>query len=426
MMSRKIGSALAAICAVGMFAGCSTGPSDEPGESTQPGSAEVSGEIRFATWWSYVDQSIIDGFNEQYPDVTVKLEYTAVDGYETKIQTQASSNDLPDVFALQGATAAGLEAAGHLLDLTTALETEAWQTSSSWRDTFSKALLDQVDATWTSDDDVSLALPFNATSVAVAYNADIFAEVGIEPATTYEELLDNCRTLSASDYIPMSLTGANWINWWPNLAWDQAFRGKDKASFSPDDPEFLRGFEIVHELADAGCWRESQVSADIATEQSLFLQGRTAQLVTVPESFLKTLADDADFTIGTSRLPGLGDETPVHTLGGGTSNMLAVSANGQNNVAAIAFAKYLTSEGVQAQLAATEYTIPSLDIDVTTSNELMQAYIDAAGDGFLVLPMPGWTQEGGTELINSVLPALILGRMSPAEAVDASRGLLNE
>lgn len=424
-------AALAALLVGGLLlAGCSVG-GEEPvleAQELETDPAKISGDIRFMTWWAYADEGVIAAFKEEYPNVNVELDFTPIDSYQQKVQSLASSNDLPDVFGSQQILP--LAKGGQLLDLNDALDSPAHDIDGNWRETFVPALLaganqglDEV-----TENDEIWGVPFNAISVANIYNKDIFAEVGIEPAEDFEGLLDNCRALDEAGYIAMSLTGAVWAGWWPALAWDQTMRDEAVADFSVENEQFIRGLEIVAEMADAGCWDPSQVTTDIAAETALFLQKKTAQFVSVPENFLKSVADGADFELGTSVLPALDGASPSRILGGGNANVIVINAKSANLSAAVAFSKFLTSEGLQRDLASTQYTIPSIDISLESANPLMGAYLDATADGFIDPSgyMPAFSTEGQTTWNMEILPSLLLGKLTPREAAAAAAGLFNE
>ncbi len=420
------GAALA-ITATTLLAACSTPNTDGGSQSLETDPSKISGDLTFATWWAYADQDLLDGFSELYPNVNVELEFTAIDSYPTKLQAQASSGDLPDVFAAQSATLSALAKADQLYDFTEAFATPAYDSDTNWGDTFNASLLEGAnsDMAQYEADGQTYGVPFNAISVASIYNKTIFDEVGITPPTDFAGLLDNCRALDAAGYIPMSLTGAVWGDWWARLAWDQTLSDTAAADFSVSEPGYIKGFEIVSEMAEAGCWDPSQVTTDIAGETALFLQKKTAQFVSVPENFLASVVDGADFDLGTYTLPGLDDKTPNRILGGGNANVLVVSKDSPNLSAAVAFAKYLTSEGVETELASSQFTIPSLDIDLSSSNPLMAAYLEAAGNGFInsAAYMPSFTPAGQTTFASEILPKLILGQLTPEQAAAATDGL---
>lgn len=424
LTSGLTGAAIAAL----LLSGCATAVT--PTESSAPIGSEtdpaaISGDITFSTWWSYADQALVDEFEALYPNVNVTLEFTAIDGYPTKLQALAASGDLPDVFSVQGQPMVDLAKGGRLYDLQEELKTDAFDLPGTWGESFVPSLLSGANAALASEQTNGEihGLPFNAISVASIYNQDIFNEVGIVPPTTYDELLANCVALSSAGYIPMSLTGAVWGTWWTVLAWDQTLNGTDKANFDVANPEYVKGLELVEGMAKAGCWADSQITTDIDAETSLFLQKKTAQFISVPENFLAKVAEDASFELGTYVLPALGGAEPNRILGGGAANVLAISNDSKNKAAAVAFAKFITSAGVQGNLASTLFTIPSINLDVSNSNPLMGAFLIAAGNGFVDQStyLPAMSAEGGTLFNTEIFPKLILGQLTAKQAAEATR-----
>lgn len=423
---RAIAAGAVVLAAALALTGCS-GASNTNGSSGAlvTDKSKIKGSISFSTWWAYADQKLVDGFSKEYPNVKVKLKFTAIDSYPTKLQAEASSGDLPDVFAVQGPPFESLTKAKQLYDLKEALGTQAYDQKKTWGDSFNQSLLNGANSGLQKYETKGqvYGVPFNAISVASVYNKDIFDEVGIEPPTTFKGLLSNCKALKAAGYIPMSMTGALWVGWWPQLAWDQTMRDDKVADFSVDNPDYIKGLQLVSDMAKAGCWSPSQISTDIAGETSLFLQKKTAQFVTVPENFLQSIAAGATFKLGSYTLPAMDGKKPNRILGGGGANIIAVNAHSKNLSAAVAFAKYLTSKGVETSLAATQYTIPSIDVDLTASggtsgSALMAAYLTAAGNGFVDSSgyLPPMTAAGSTKFNTEILLNLILGKITAEEA----------
>lgn len=425
----RAAAALAIVTIAGLaLAGCSTSTTtNSSGLTTDP--AQIKGSITFSTWWAYANQKLVDGFAKEYPNVKVKLDFTAIDTYPTKLQALASSGDLPDVFAAQNASLVDLQKAGQLYNLKDALATAPYDgKAKSWGASFNASLLKGANATLDTSKGETWGVPFNAISVASIYNKDIFDKVGIKVPTNFAELLSNCRALKDAGYIPMSLTGAVWGTWWTSLAWDQTMNGEKVANFSVSDPNYIKGFEIVQKMAKAGCWTESQVTTDIAAETSLFLQKKTAQFVSVPENFLASVVKGADFKLGTYVLPALDGKDPNRILGGGNANVLVVNKASKNLSAAVAFAKYLTSTKVETDLASSQFTIPSLDINLSSGNPLMAAYLEAAGHGFTDSStyLPNFSTAGYTTYSTEIFPNLVLGKITPEQAAQQTEGLFQK
>jgi len=92
-----LGVAAAAVIAL---AGCSsTGSTGSGDNSAAP--TKLKASISYAYWdptQGVAMKQIITAFNKKYPNITVTTEVTPYAQYFTKLQTEASSNTLPDVF----------------------------------------------------------------------------------------------------------------------------------------------------------------------------------------------------------------------------------------------------------------------------------------------------------------------------------------
>lgn len=384
----------------------------------------IEGEITLTTFFAYIDDELLAGFNEQYPNVDVTLEFVAPAGYSEHILALSSTGDLPDLFTAQGAYLTALAEEGQLWDVSEALTTQNYEGDRVWEETFLPGVVAGVNSnTDAFTGGVPVVFPFSTITVAGLYNTEIFEEVGVQAPETFDELLENCRALDAAGYIPMSLTGQTWISWFPRMAWDQTMRGSDPADFSVEDPNYIRAFELVSQMAEANCWDESQISTDIAGETSLFLQRETAQFVSVPENFLATVLDGADFEVASYALPALDGQEPSRNLGGNTG--FVIPETGENKPAAVALMKYLTSVEVQSSLAGNVFVPPAVDVDFSSSEPIMAAYSEAAAAGFILQTeyMPSLTPDGTTIFDSEVIPRLILGEITPEEAAAATADL---
>ena len=81
------------------LAGCSGGGAAEP-ESTFDPDEKVT--LNF-TWWGNDDraaryESLIEKFNEEYPNITINGTFTDFPSYWEKRQTEAAGGGLPDVW----------------------------------------------------------------------------------------------------------------------------------------------------------------------------------------------------------------------------------------------------------------------------------------------------------------------------------------
>ncbi|HEX2505201.1 MAG TPA: extracellular solute-binding protein [Gaiellaceae bacterium] len=187
-------------------AGCG-GDDEEEGGATGTGAAEpsgeggASGEIAIMGVWTGAEQqafqAVIDGFNEQNPDVTVN--YTAAgDQLPTQISTAVEGGNPPDVATLpQPGLMRDLVARDALIPLDFAAEDIETNLGES------AVELGTVDGTL-------YGFIFKAANKStVWYNVQAFEDAGVEPAATYEELIEAGNTIQQSGLPAYSIGGAD-------------------------------------------------------------------------------------------------------------------------------------------------------------------------------------------------------------------------
>jgi alpha-glucoside transport system substrate-binding protein len=188
-----IAAAVAALAVVA--AGC--GGSDNNGSS---GSEDVTGTISATATWSGAEQDafqkVIDGFNELYPNVTVN--YTSGgDQLPTQLSTAVAGGNPPDV--------AAIPQPGLMKDL---VDKGALKSLEFARDDIEKYFsettkLGEVDGTL-------YGLLFKASNKSLVwYNVPVLSDAGVEPPTTWDDLLSATTTINDSGVPAWSIGGAD-------------------------------------------------------------------------------------------------------------------------------------------------------------------------------------------------------------------------
>lgn len=183
-----------------MFAGCDqTEIGDEPIDGLDP-NTEV--KISFMHMWSEHSaaiQSIIDGFEKKYPNITVEISITPYDQIEQVLQAAFISGKLPNVYIFYThymnplVSASDGVMAGTLNNLhdeivDSFIQPDAWE-------------MGNINGNYYS-------VPFRATGELVFYNKTLFEEKGWEKPDTFEEfgqLMD--KIYADGDYIPLAAGG---------------------------------------------------------------------------------------------------------------------------------------------------------------------------------------------------------------------------
>jgi len=180
-------------------AGC--GGDDDDGNGDAAGSEDVSGTLSVAGIWTGQErqsfQSVIDAFNEQYPNVAVGYN-AAGDNLPTVLQTAVQGGNPPDIaFIAQPGTIQGFVEDGALQPITFAEDAVVENFGQSVADigTFDGQLY---------------GLLFKSANKSLGwYNTSVLDDAGVEPPTTFDELSTAADTISASGVPPFSIAGAD-------------------------------------------------------------------------------------------------------------------------------------------------------------------------------------------------------------------------
>lgn len=160
------------LAACGSSANTSSDDSGDDGASPAGGDDAV--EISYFTFSAAPDHledldAIIAGFQEENPDVTVKVETAAFDEYFTSLQTAIAGGVAPDTFELNYENFVTYADSGSLLEIPA--------------DSFDPAIYagDSVEAF--SLDGTQYGLPASFSTVVLFYNKDLFEAAGVELPT---------------------------------------------------------------------------------------------------------------------------------------------------------------------------------------------------------------------------------------------------
>ncbi len=196
--------ALLLVAVVTALAAVACGDDDDDAADTAGGGAvneDVSGSISTLGIWAGVEQdsfqTVIDRFNETYPNVTVNYQ-TAGDNLVTVLGTAVQGGNPPDVaFIAQPATVQEYATQGEAQPLDFAQDAVVSNLGQSVADT----------ATF---DGQLYGVLFKAANKSLGwYNTQVFEDAGVEPPATYEDLATEADTIKASGVTPFSVAGAD-------------------------------------------------------------------------------------------------------------------------------------------------------------------------------------------------------------------------
>jgi ABC-type glycerol-3-phosphate transport system substrate-binding protein len=341
-MRTRLG-AITLLLALAVAAGCGGGGSSSSGGGSGGSTSDVSGSISVMGVWSGPEQAafqkVIDGFNEQYPNVSVK--YTSAgDQLPTQLSTAVAGGNPPSVaFVAQPGLIKDFVSKGALKPIDYAksdVENNLGQSAADIGSVNGK---------------LYGVLYKAANKSLVWYNVQAYNDAGVQPAKTWDEFIKNAATLKASGVPAYSIgVDVGWpiTDWFENIYLSQA---------GPDNYDKLATHQIP--WTDPTVKEALKTLAQVLGDSSNIYGGTSGALQTdFPTSVGNVFIDppkaaqimEGDFVPGSAKttlkagsgynvfpFPQVGD-TPNLVMGGGD---IAIAF--EDNPAVQAFITYLTT-----------------------------------------------------------------------------------
>ena len=304
-----------------------------------------------------VIQQAVDRFTADNPGVTVNVVPMQNDPYKTRIRTAVGAGDAPCIFpSWGGGPLYQYVQAGQVLDLTEYMQRDDYVSR------FVPAAL-----TNTSFDEKIYGVPVENTAVAVVwYNEAIFAELGLTPPETFDELLGVIDTLKENGIAPFAL--ANKTKWTSSMYYmylvdrlggpETFAAAANRTGGSFEAEPFVRAGEIVQELVNAGAFNEGFNGLDYDTGQSrlLLYSGRAAMELMGSWQISTVKAENPDFyeNMGFFPFPNLEEGTgdPTDVVGTVGDNFYHISSSCEAPDEAFELLTYLIDdESVDVRIA---------------------------------------------------------------------------
>ena len=183
------------------------------------------------------------------------------------------------------------------------------------------------------------AVPMSSTDTsAIVYNADMFAELGIAPPTTFAELVAAGETIAAEKgIVPMIHQGKSpwyWPMWYmatfaqtsgnQSVEYTEAFLAGERPFASPEEQEALAA---LAGFTGEGLLDRATLDTDEQGMYATFLQQKAAMFFALTPSLQNIAEADPDFEIGVFQFPKVVDDASVlPQVGGGPENGLAIAS----------------------------------------------------------------------------------------------------
>ena len=219
-----------------------------------------------------VEQTVIDNYMAENPNVNIEVEALDEEAYKTKFKAY-SMDGMPDVVSIWGQPSFLDEVldAGVLAELN----------ESDYADYgFLAGSLEGF-----KKDGKLYGLPRNTDVAVFYYNAKMFEENGWKVPETYDDLLTLAGDIKSAGIIPCAMDGGDG---WPLAVYltdilfkltnekyaDTATLAIESADFK--DANIVKAVDLLRQSVDAGLFQNGYDSQDYGTAQNLFTNGQSA------------------------------------------------------------------------------------------------------------------------------------------------------
>jgi raffinose/stachyose/melibiose transport system substrate-binding protein len=373
------------------------------------------GEAGIAVW-----EAIAADFEAANAGVDVQFDFQDDDLYQTiGLQNVLNSPTPPDIyFEWTGSRMAQRTADGFAADLT---EYTTGPLAGIWDD-----------AVWpaASVDGKVVLVPHTADVTNVLwYNVPLFAEQGLTPPTTFEELLAVCDALVAADYIPIATgnkdlwAAGNWLSHMVSRvvgeeSYDALLSGEGKFA----NPEWEQAFGYIAQLREHSCVNDSANSIADNEGAELFFQGVAAMhpIGSWLVSWAVTDAPELEFDF--VNLPAMPEGSAGEQGSAiGVETGYIVNAKSANIPLAVDFLAFLNSPDnvkrfvTDAEIIPIAQSVADAGVD---ERSLRLGDLLASAPAVVLPPDTGYDLETANQLY-AAEAAVLGGQSTPAEALAA-------
>ncbi len=395
----------------------------EAAAAAAPMADEPAAESITLEFWSWnnegaypvVHEEAEADFEADHPNVDVVRTYTPFADYMTNLRAAIAAGEPPDV--------AQVPWTGEYTDLVNggAIASLEGEFTTGFPDFFPPI------ASIASVDGVPYAIPLDVNSLQIAYNKDIFAELGLEVPRSSDALKAVAAALDEAGYFGVAVgTNDGWAAadlFFAQLAYTDPTNTlivqADAGAATWDDPQFLAAAENLEDLIANGVFApgaNSMVSFVGALE--LFVAEQAAMFYPVGNFITGGIAAQVEdsFEWGLFPFPSPGGGEGFAT--GGVAEMFSIPSDAANIDLGIEFMRYLTNADGEAVLVANDF-IPSWGIELPA--DVSDLYRDLIAAQATVRNRTIYTTPVYTEVINGA-QGLLGGTTTAAEMVAAMAG----
>ncbi len=392
-----------------------------PAPNNADSGGEVSGEIRMLTpiFEGSDGQQVLDGllteFKKQYPDVTVRPDYTTYAKLNEKLTTSVAGGRPHDVMLMGVGWVPPFASKGVLADLG---EDKAALTAQ-----YNERVVDPG----VYDGKVH-ALPIMLDTRFGYYRKDLFAQAGLDPnkpPKNFAELREYAKKLTVRDgsgkltRAGVDILGIDLRQGFETLMWaagGDLFTPDGKVAFN--SPKAVAALQLMADIVRVDKSEDVGFTEPGAATGVPIVQGRAAMMIGHNNTW-QEFEENAPELIKNDKIGffTIADERPALFQGG---TLGTVSAKSQHQAAAKALVKFLAGE--QASLAANKQrgNVPALKSllgsEYVKSNPAVQFAMENLDNAHSEGGVPAWLEIRGE--FKAAIESVLLGKKTAQQALD--------
>jgi raffinose/stachyose/melibiose transport system substrate-binding protein len=372
-------------------------------------------------------KNILDEFNKQNKDLTVKDRGIGNEEHFTVVRTGLAGASPPDLVHYEGyQQTRDFAKAGQLTDLT-----DLWE---KYKDKF--ILQESAKRACTFDGKI-YCIPYTFHSgFQIYYNADLLAANGIAPPTNFEEFTAAAQQLKDKGVTPVAIGAKDgWPaeHWWMNFIVQRCGVAhvydvvEDKGAKFTDEC-FVQAAQDVAGLADKGYFSKGAASDDYGASLSVFSSGKAAFVQTGSWYAAELVEQPTKFKYGIVPFPRFAQAEQTDDITGAVTHVFGIPTKAKNPEGARRLLEHLLSEGSTARWAkAGLFSLVKGAVEANGPTQVRPLW-DAVLQAKASLP---WLENElppgvGEDAIYNGATELVAGRIEPQEFVESVQAALDK
>ncbi|KAI4447423.1 hypothetical protein C823_001942 [Eubacterium plexicaudatum ASF492] len=315
----------------------------------------------------------VEEFSAMDNGITIEMDNISTEAdYLDKLRTSFANGDTPNVFLEYGGSRCldYLEADA-LLDLKQYLD----ENDGEWYNHFYDSMWGQ--SVYEGYDGI-YSVPFKCYLVPLFYNKELFADAGIEPPTTLDEMMKACETFKEKGVLPFQAGEKDNYRFGHfnncliiKSLGVEAVDKLAKRELAYDSDEMKSTYQYMVDMMENGYFGENVLDTDAPTEVSAFKAGNVA-MKWDGSWFIANEIYGTDFydKVGVVPFP-YGDESCKTYSQGGASDLFFISQLNKSEEeiqASVEFLKFITSPDYYAGLDEVAQTVVPVKFEKTENS----------------------------------------------------------